>query len=128
MARTTKDIDLCVQKKMGVDTDLKSIRSVLLEAMDTDIKDFFEFHIGDPIMDLENAPYGGHRFPVSASLAGRLFIAFQIDVAIGDVWLDSHEKLLPYNWCEFAEIPVTPFPAISSEQQFAEKLHSYTFV
>jgi predicted nucleotidyltransferase component of viral defense system len=126
MARTTKDIDLCVQKKKGLDTDLKSIRSTLMEAMITDINDFFEFHIGNPIMDLENAPYGGHRFPVTASLAGRLFIAFQIDVAIGDVWLDPHDNLLPYNWCEFAEIPVTTFSAISSEQQFAEKLHSYT--
>jgi len=125
-ARTTKDIDLCVQKRKGLEADLKSIRSTLLEAMDADSNDFFEFYIGDPVMDLENAPYGGHRFPVTASLAGRLFIAFQIDVALGDAWLDPHDNLSPYNWCEFAEIPFTTFSAISPEQQFAEKLHSYT--
>ena len=126
MARTTKDIDLCVRKKRGMEADLKSIHSTLLDAMATDTNDFFEFHIGTPVMNLENAPYGGHRFPVSVLLAGRLFISFQIDVAIGDAWLDPHDNLSPYNWCEFAEIPVTTFSAISPEQQFAEKLHSYT--
>ena len=39
--------------------------------------------IGKAVMDLENAPYGGWRFPVEVRLAGYVFIRFAIDVAAG---------------------------------------------
>ena len=91
-----------------------------------DTGDFFEFLIGASILNLENAPYGGYRFPVEARLAGRLFIRFDIDLAYGDVWMESRDILEARDWLGFAGIRPPRIPVISREQQFSEKLHAYT--
>jgi predicted nucleotidyltransferase component of viral defense system len=44
----------------------------------------------------------------------------------GDVWLDTHEELTGNEWMDFAGIPAPRISAISTEQQFSEKIHSYT--
>ena len=81
-ARTTKDIDL------SLPTDAASEwKGRVLEHLQThaarDLKDFFVFAIGQPMMDLTAAPEGGARYPVSASLAGRVFTRFHLDVGMG---------------------------------------------
>jgi hypothetical protein len=95
-------------------------------AAENDLGDFFEYAVGDSILELENALYGGHRFPVECRMAGRRFAHFNIDIAAGDVWLDTHEVLTGNQWLDFAGILAPKIPAISAEQQFAEKIHSYT--
>jgi len=124
-ARTTKDIDL----SLPVDATSEGKARVLehLQAgVAKDLKDFFVFTIGQPMMDLDAAPEGGARYPVTASLAGRVFTKFHLDVGMGDAAIEPTELLEGRNWLGFAGIYPTKFVAISKEQQFAEKLHAYT--
>jgi hypothetical protein len=131
-ARATKDIDLSFKVgKGGRQGNKKAFEAnALLESLQdlvsTDSRDFFEFVIGKAVMDLENAPYGGWRFPVEVRLAGYVFIRFAIDVAAGDLWLEPHDLAPTADWLGFAGIGAPKVPVISREQQFAEKLHAYT--
>ena len=75
-------------------------------------------------MDLDAAPQGGARYPVTASLAGRVFTGFRLDVGIGDAVVPPTELIEGRDWLGFAGIAPPQLMAISKEQQFAEKLHS----
>jgi hypothetical protein len=77
-------------------------------------------------VDVFAAPEGGARYPVTSSLAGRMFTKFHLDVGIGDATVRPTEILSGRDWLGFAGIAPVPFMAISKEQQFAEKLHAYT--
>jgi hypothetical protein len=131
-ARATKDIDLSFKVGKGERQGNKKIveANALLESLQNlvsiDSRDFFEFVIGKAVLDLENAPYGGWRFPVEVRLAGYVFIRFAIDVAAGDLWLEPHDLAQTTDWLGFAGIEAPSVPVISREQQFAEKLHAYT--
>jgi len=121
-ARTTRDIDLAVtQLPMPAadwDANAANILESLREAGRLDLLDFFTFVFGAAMQDLDAAPYGGARFPVDARLAGRSFVKFHLDVSAGDVLRQPYESLSGRDWLKF--------PAVSSEEQFAEKLHAYT--
>ena len=91
-----------------------------------ELGDFFTYHIGEPTMDLDAAPYGGSRFPVEASMGGRNFASFHLDVSAGDVLREPFELLEGHDWLGFAGIAPSKVPAISREEQFAEKLHAYS--
>ena len=129
-ARTTKDIDLTLHDPGLFTKDEGSNRVVVrLELQDraaVELGDFFVFLIGEPMMDLDGAPYGGARYPVDARLDGRTFVKFHIDVGIGDVILQPLEVVETRDWLAFAGIVPPKVPIISREQQFAEKLHAYT--
>lgn len=124
-ARATKDIDLSVSGESEAE-----LKGGLLERLQdraaSDMGDFFTFAIGLPQMDLDGAPEGGARHPVIASLAGRAFTKFHLDVGIGDAIVHPTEIVQGRDWLEFAGIPLVQCIAISREQQFAEKLHAYT--
>ena len=122
-ARTTKDIDLSLPGEVERKGD---VLERLQDRAATDMGDYFTFVIGLPQMDLDGAPEGGSRYPVTSSLAGRVFTKFHLDVGIGDAIVRPTEVVLGRDWLEFAGIPFVPCIAISSEQQFAEKLHAYT--
>jgi predicted nucleotidyltransferase component of viral defense system len=123
-ARTTKDIDLSFRSRTSEGSE--GLRELLQKRVSVDPGDFFEFIIGKAVIDIENAPYGGFRFPVEARLAGREFIRFLLDIALGDVWMGPHETFRLHDWLSFAGLRDAQVPVISAEQQFAEKLHSYT--
>jgi len=123
--RATRDIDISLHKDGNLSGPVM-IQDFLQNQSLLDNGDFFKFYIGKASLDLENAPYGGYRFPIEARLAGRLFIKFDIDAAIGDVWLKPHEKVIGKDWLGFAGIKSPVIPVISKEQQFAEKIHAYT--
>jgi hypothetical protein len=127
-ARTTRDIDLGLRKLPGgaKDWDAFAIRDLLAEAVSLDLEDGFVFVIGEPGLDLDAAPYGGSRFPVDARMAGRRFISFHLDVSAGDVLREPFELLEGHDWLGFAGILPPKMPAISREEQFAEKLHAYS--
>ncbi len=131
-ARTTKDIDISFKGNLGGvwtderSSDPKALQDFLQNLAAVDTKDFFEFSIGNAILDLENAPYGGYRFPIESRMAGRVFIEFEVDVAAGDAWLEPHERVKTRDWFGFAGIEAPMIPVISQEQQFAEKVHAYT--
>ena len=81
-ARATKDIDLTSLKRLKGEGDLLS--AMILEELRTlaqqDLGDFFVYRVGEAQLDLDNAPYGGARYPVTALLDGKIFVRFQLDV------------------------------------------------
>ena len=123
-ARTTKDLDFTVRVAPAGRDDLllKQIQDVGV----ADLGDFFTFRIGEAMMDLDGAPYGGARYPVESIMDGRIFVKFHLDVGIGDVVLDPLEQARMRDWLGFAGILPPAVPMIQQEQQFAEKLHAYT--
>ena len=130
-ARTTKDIDLTIRSVLspGEKKDDKKNLAVLEKlqecaALSSD--DFFVYAIGEPISDLDAAPYGGARFPVEARLDGRVFVGFHLDVGIGDAVMEPLEVIEGRDWLGFAGIASPSLYVIPREQQFAEKLHAYT--
>jgi hypothetical protein len=129
-ARATKDIDFSFTGDLGGvwKGRPENLQEFLFTYAQVDLEDFFNFVIGPSIGELENAPYGGFRFPIEARMAGRRFTRFSIDIAAGDVWFEPHEKIGLHDWLGFAGIPPAEIPIISKEQQFAEKLHSYSLV
>ena len=130
-ARTTKDIDLTMRSvfSSGEKKDDKKNLAVLeklQEAAAFSSDDFFVYTIGEPIADLDAAPYGGARFPVEARLDGRVFVGFHLDVGIGDAVMEPLEVIEGRDWLGFAGIARPSLYMIPREQQFAEKLHAYT--
>ena len=124
-ARTTKDIDLTVAA--GMEGGQGRLLALLQDSAAVMIDDdFFRFTIGASVMDLEGAPEGGARYPVTASLAGREFTKFHLDVGLGDEVVLPIEHISSRDWLDFAGIPPAVCPAISREQQFAEKLHAFS--
>ena len=69
---------------------------------------------------------GAHRFRVAASLAGRLFETFLLDVGEGDTYTGEVELLTTSDLLGFAGIDQVVVPAIPLTRQAAEKLHAYT--
>lgn len=126
-ARTTKDIDISLPPEAAA-TFGGQIVTRLQQQAATDLADFFTFTIAEPQMDLNAAPEGGARYPVTASLAGRIFTNFHLDVGIGDVVTPPTELIETRDWLGFAGIASPQFMAISKEQQFAEKFHAYTLL
>ena len=130
-ARTTKDIDLTMRSAFtsGAKKDDKrnlAILEKLQEAAAFSSDDFFVYTIGEPISDLDAAPYGGARSPVEARLDGRVFVGFHLDVGIGDAVMEPLEVIEGRDWLGFAGIASPSLYMIPREQQFAEKLHAYT--
>ncbi len=126
-ARATKDIDLTFLKRLKGEREL--VGAVILEELRTlaqqDLGDFFVYRIGEIQFSLDNAPYGGARYPVTALLDGKVFVQFQLDVG-ADAVVTRTEIMQGADWLGFCDIPSPIFPMISIEQQFAEKLHAYT--
>lgn len=128
-ARATRDIDLSLHETLGTGQDGSgnvAILTALRSAASLDLGDFFVFTIGEVMMELDAAPYGGARFPVSAQMDARKFVEFHLDVGVGDSALPPHEITTGHRWLDFAGIAAPKCPTISKEQHFAEKVHAYT--
>ncbi len=127
-ARTTKDVDISFKGNLNGfwSNNKELLQEFLQECAEVDLGDCFEFVIGKASLDLENAIYGGFRFPIDARVAGRTFSKFSIDMASGDTWITPHDVISPNNWLAFAGIESPKIPLISLEQQFSEKLHAFT--
>jgi hypothetical protein len=129
-ARTTKDVDLTVA--LGVVNDERErrperLRERLQEAAEVHLGDYLEFRIGAARVELEAAPQGGARFPCEAFLAGKSYAKFHLDVGCGDAVVGEPEVLTGEGLLEFAGLAPARVLAIPRPQQFAEKVHAYTF-
>jgi hypothetical protein len=120
-ARTTKDVDLSVA------VPAVKIRDQLQVAADTDLGDYLTYRIGKLRAELTNAPKGGGRYPCDAILLGKVYAKFYLDVGIGDAVIGTPERLVGDDSLDFAGIGPATALAIPQPQQFAEKLHAYTF-
>jgi hypothetical protein len=128
-ARTTKDVDLSVslvpvEEGAGLTATL---RDRLQEAVDIDLGDYLTYRIGEPRQELTNSPRGGARFPCEAVLVGKPYARFHIDVGSGDAVVGEPERLTGDDLLSFAGIGPVVALAIPQAQQFAEKLHAYTY-
>ena len=84
-ARSTKDIDLTMivtsqKADRGRGTD--HVRDLLMEACSVKLPDGFVFLVGESVLDLDGPPEGGRRYPVHATMGGRTFARFRVDVGI----------------------------------------------
>lgn len=126
-ARATKDMDLGCLKRPSTTKD--PITEIILQELQAiarfDLEDHFTYQIGQPQNDIENAPYGGSRHSVLTNVNNQLFVKFHLDVA-ADFLIDDIEKVPGINWLGFYGIDAPLIPMISIQQQFSEKLHSYT--
>lgn len=125
-ARTTKDVDLSVAL-VTTDAATSELRDRLQEAASVDLGDFVSFRIGQPKRELTNAPQGGGRYPCEAMILGKSYAKFHIDVGIGDAVVGTPERLVGDDLLAFAGIPPAAVLAIPKPQQFAEKIHAYSF-
>lgn len=126
-ARTTRDLDFTIR---AMDVNRAERPGVLLDqlraAAGVQLPDFFTFIVGEVMSTLEQAPDGGARFPIDARVDGRTFVAFHVDLGVGDQLLEPLEDLVGRDWLGFAGIAPGTARAVSVEQQWAEKLHAYT--
>ena len=118
-ARATKDIDLD-WREAGAE-----LLDVLLDAIDHDAGDFFVFSI-ERSGALADRVAGGQRFRVSASLAGRGFEIFPLDVASRAEPMLAADTLTTADLLAFAGLGPVRVPVLPLERQVAEKLHAYT--
>lgn len=121
LARATRDLDLGLAAADGMD-----LLDLLQAAGASDAGDWFGYVIGEAVMDLDGAPYGGVRYPVEARLDGRPFAKFHLDVGLGDIQREPVEWVEARDWLGFAGINPGRFPSIPREEHFAQKLHAYT--
>jgi hypothetical protein len=128
-ARTTKDVDLSIALvPVEGNADLAvAVRERLQEAADQDLGDYLSYRIGEPKQELTNAPQGGARYPCEAVLVGKVYARFHIDVGCGDALVGEPERLVGDDLLSFAGIGPALVLAIPKAQQFAEKVHAYTF-
>lgn len=119
-ARSTKDIDLAWH------ADQDELLDVLIDAAVHDAGDFFTFTV-ERTDDRPERFGGAHRFRVSASLAGRPFETFVLDVGHTDDVVGA-EILTTPDLLAFAGIAPVAVPAIPIVVQVAEKLHAYSRV
>jgi len=129
-ARTTRDLDLSIENPTAAATvlaRLSLVREELQTAAELDPGDYLRFTIAIAQTELQGAPLGGARFPCEATLAGKLYGRFHLDVGLGDASTGVPERLTGDSLLEFAGIPPAVVLAVPKAQQFAEKIHAYTF-
>jgi hypothetical protein len=128
-ARTTKDVDLSIAI-VPVEANAVltvAVRERLQEAADQDLGDYLSYRVGARKQELTNAPKGGARYPREAVLVGKVYARFHIDVGCGDALVGEPERLVGDDLLSFAGISPASVLAIPKAQQFAEKVHAYTF-
>lgn len=123
-ARATTDVDLSMLSMAVSPNRVAEMRDQLQGAAARDLADFFVFRIGAAMTELQGAPLGGARFPVEATVAGRIFARFHVDIGIGDALTGEPERLTGDDLLSFAGITPASVLAVPKAQQFAEKLHA----
>ena len=118
-ARATKDMDIEWR------ADEEDLLDALIEASEHDAGDFFDFSI-ERTDTPEDRLGGSHRFRVAASLSGRPFEAFPLDVGLRREPVTKAETLAAPDLLAFAGVEPVTVLTISLELQAAEKLHAYT--
>ncbi len=121
-APTTKDVDLTMSAR-----NMAGVRDRLQRAVDADLGDFLVYRIASQKKELTNAPGGGGRLPCEALLVGKTYAKFHIDIGLGDAVIGVLDLLAGDDLLDFASIGPARVQAIPKSQQFAEKVHAYTF-
>jgi hypothetical protein len=120
-ARTTQDIDLAWSGHAA------ELIDTLIGASAHDVGDYFGFLI-EKTSDPTDRLGGTHRFRVNASLAGRPFETFLLDVGTLDGALAPTDSVNTPNLLDFAGIVPVTVPLLPIAAHTAEKLHAFTRV
>jgi len=135
-ARSTLDLDISVPAPERLQVIMERgkntaytyvVHDLLQQAAARDLHDGFQFLIGQPSQEPTGAPAGGARYSVEARLAGRTFARFHLDVGLGDAVFGEPDWTGGSSFLAFAGIPAAHVALYPVEQQFAEKIHTYTF-
>ncbi len=135
-ARSTLDLDMSVPNPdrlrlpAAAGENISIVHIVydhLQQAAARDLADGFHFLIHQPKRERVGAPGGGVRCSVETRLAGKVFAWFHLDVGLGDTVLDPPEWVEGSSLLHFAGIPTARVACYPASQQFAEKVHAYTF-
>ena len=135
-ARSTLDLDLSVpdpERLMlmtapGKDASAaQAVYERLQQAASRDLNDGFEFLVGQPRGERTGAPGGGMRCSVEARLAARPFARFHLDVGLGDAVIGQPDWVDGSGFLSFAGIAAARIALYPLDQQFADKVHAYTF-
>lgn len=118
-ARATRDVDIAWHRHEN------ELIDALLDAAVHDAGDFFEFAI-ERTDELAGLDAEAHRFRITASLAGRVFETFPLDVGIRSIGPPDTELLYAGDLLLFAGIERVAVPVLPLELHVAEKLHAYT--
>jgi hypothetical protein len=135
-SRSTLDLDLSVPEparlipspagERGI-SQIALIHELLQQAAENDLGDGFQFLVRPPREQRTGAPGGGVRCSVEARLAGRSFARFHLDIGLGDPVVGPPDWVEGSDLLGFAGIPAARVALYPAEQQFAEKVHAYTF-
>ena len=90
-----------------------------------DLQDWFSFAVRPDTNALLEPGRSGLRYFVTASVAGRTFESFHVDVGSGDPVIEPAEKLETPPLLAFAGIPPVMVPCYPLTQHLAEKAHAY---
>lgn len=125
VARTTRDLDLCVD---APELDAAALRERIVRALAADIaNDHFRFEVGEPERlqeDVQGRP--GRRFGVVALLGGRRFEGVRLDVVPRLDEVAFREAVTRPSAFEFAGLPPITVELAAPAQHFAEKVHALT--
>ena len=131
-SRATKDVDLAMRDMKWAhskkEEESSALRDLLLKKSQIDLEDYFEFNISQPVLSLDNAPYGGTRFRVEAMIDGKTFSKFLIDIGIGDAWIEPQDTLQLSSHLEELGLKSFTVKAIPIEHHIAEKIHALTLL
>lgn len=120
-SRPTKDLDLRTA------TTLKaSLERLRASVATSEVNDHFSFELGATTVEMQGAPGGTVRIPVTARVDGAVFAQFQVDLSSSDVIVGDADELVGSDLLAFAGIAPVRFPVYPLAQQLAEKLHAYT--
>lgn len=123
-SRKTKDIDLTLRDNKIFDGLGKNkntaLRDLLISKLSIDIGDYFKFTISESIASLAGTPYGGAKFKIEARVDKKIFARFDLDIGIGDVWIEPSKFKLK-NYLEGSGLNPGEVDVIPIEQHLSEK-------
>jgi hypothetical protein len=122
--RPTRDIDLRTEASLA--EALASLRRALVRGQESEQRDYFSFELGEPGPEMQGAPGGAWRIPVTARVAGDVFATFHIDLSSGDAVVQPPDTREGSDLLDYAGIPHIRVPIYPVTQHLAEKLHAYT--
>ena len=129
-ARATKDLDLGMDLSPSNHTppDPGQVAVRLKAAAAVSIEDFFVFNLPGEWEKIPLEPgIRAYRFRARASLAGRPFEEFRVDVGLGVQLISAPDEVPESDILAFSGIPPGRFRAIPLSQHFADKMHALTF-
>jgi hypothetical protein len=110
---------------LGRADDEPTANSDFVAAQRTDLGDYFSFDIARTAL-LDDADVAGAvRFRVRASLAGRRFEEYVVDVGFSDA-VDRPDDVVGPDLLAFADLPPIRVPTLPLPLHIAEKVHAYT--